>query len=76
MSVLFVLMGLAACGLGLVVGAAARGAPHEIEALILFLIGAVFFVGAALCSKLDAIKNTLILQINVDRPAAGPDNPM
>jgi len=40
----------------------AQSAVHEIEAFVLFLIGALFAVGAALLHHIDATRRTLIEQ--------------
>ena len=53
MSVLLFLLALSAAGLGALILVASKSAIHEIESLILFLIGAVFFVGTAI---VDAVK--------------------
>jgi uncharacterized membrane protein len=53
MSVLLFFFALAAAGLGGLILVASKSAIHEIESLILFLIGAVFLVGTAI---VDAVK--------------------
>jgi hypothetical protein len=68
---LFILIGLAACGLGSVVFLAAKGAPHEIEALVLILIGSVFLVGAGIMAAVDGVREA-VKRVAASSPPSPP----
>ena len=56
------LLAVAAWLVGGVIFFQAKSAIHEIEAFVLLLIGSVLIVGAAVCSLLDANRQTAIEQ--------------
>jgi len=59
MRVLLFILGLVAFSYGASVIAIAQSAVHEIEAFILFLIGAVFVSGAAIVEAVDGVRKKL-----------------
>lgn len=59
MRILLFVLGLVAFLYGASVMAIAQSAVHEIEAFILFLIGAVFVSGAAIVEAVNAVRRKL-----------------
>lgn len=59
MKVLLFLLAIAAAVVGVLILQNAKSAIHEIEAWILFLIAAVFLVGAAIVESLASLRNEL-----------------
>lgn len=60
MTLLLSLLGIACWGIGFVILAIAKGAPHEIEAMIMFLAGVVCFASAAVLWRLEDIRQAII----------------
>jgi hypothetical protein len=58
--IMFILFSLAAFGSGAILFAAARSAVHEIEALILVLIGALFLVAAGIIEAIFLATRQLV----------------
>jgi uncharacterized membrane protein len=59
MKILLFILGIVAFVYGASVITVAQSAVHEIEAFILFLIGAVFISGAALVEAVNSVRNKL-----------------
>ncbi len=59
MRVLLFILGVVAFLYGAAVMAIAQSAVHEIEAFVLFLIGAVFVSGAAIVEAVNAVRKKL-----------------
>jgi len=59
MRILLFLLALLAFLLGVIILASAKSAIHEIEAFILFLIGAVFISGAAILESMNLLRKKL-----------------
>jgi 4-hydroxybenzoate polyprenyltransferase len=63
---LFFMLSVIAGLIGLVVLAGSKSAVHEIEALVLFLIAAVWFVGASVVAAIQDLK-AAAANVNADR---------
>ena len=67
MKYLFFMLGVIAGLIGLVVLAGSKSAVHEIEALVLFLIAALWFVGDGVVAATQGLK---VATANADRNAS------
>jgi cytochrome c biogenesis protein CcdA len=67
MRILLFILGLVAFLYGASVMGVARSAVHEIEAFILFLIGAVFISGAAIVEAVNAVRKKLEMPLHPNK---------